>query len=414
MSTNVYEHPTVSWDKARIAFEIIQRKEGELFAAWIELGQQLNLLRGHHPANQDFGAACQAHGIDLTRQHRKAAMWLASLDADQLDTLRQYNPTAIHPATLENRCREQFPEWITSTRSVVHSVDNAETACTSEPEATPVEPKPQESAPEPIPESRAGHNADLPEKLNVRMLLVKKLKEADALVLLNHYPNQQTRQTLGRMGKNQLLALVEKIGSGKFGVVNKGSFQKKVSARVLVPELPKEWTRGRSFEPTENRQINALLADSDHFLAMRDAGCKTMEQCNRWWIDNVLHRKAVDVTINPPHASTQTSESGDAILVHGKVVWPPASFISHPEDYPRDLAVTCFHLWQDLDRQLKVSEPSTLGRGRFIALLATYLSEIDKAAGDLLRQMAFAQQQDISGNLETSRLTRLSGDYNGF
>ena len=153
---NVYEHPTVSWDRARQAFDQIQRKEGELIDAWLELGRQLIMLRAKHPANQDFGAACEAHDIDLTHKHRSAAMWLASLDADQLDSLRQYNPTAIHPKTLQDRCREQFPDWLTSPRAVLPSGQNAdETALVSEnepseaPQAAESENEAEESDPKP-------------------------------------------------------------------------------------------------------------------------------------------------------------------------------------------------------------------------------------------------------------------------
>lgn len=119
-TANVYDHPTVSWDKAKTAWDQIQRKEGELLTHWVEVGQQLNMLRKSKTADQDLGAACQEHGIDLTRQHRKAAMWWAGLSQDQRETLREYHPAALHPATLENRCREQFPEWLTSTRAGVH------------------------------------------------------------------------------------------------------------------------------------------------------------------------------------------------------------------------------------------------------------------------------------------------------
>ncbi len=408
--SNVVQHQTAIWKELKDWCDREQSHSAQARACWPEIASRMARLRRDYPSNIEFGAALVLHGIEYNSNDRAAFIWMGRLSKQALEDAM---------ARCDRANAETFRREVESWRDPYFSPsseasENPEPAPTSEPEAPPVEPKTQESTPDPIPESGKADHADLPEKLDVRMLLVKKLKEADSRMLLKHYPNQQTRRMLGRMGKNQLLALVEKIRSGKFGVVNKGLFEKKFSARMLVPELPKEWTRNRSFEPTDNKNINILLGDSDHFLAMRDAGCRTMEECNHWWMDNVLHRKAVDVTINPPRASTQASESADAILVHGKVIWPPASFISHPEDYPRDLAVDCFHLWQNLDRQFKVKEPSPLGRGRLMAQVAMDLSKINKAAGDLVRQMAFAQQKDISGNLETSRLTRLIGDYDGF
>lgn len=120
-ASNVIDHPAASWEKAQTAHERIKRKEGELLDLWVELGTQLNLLRRRFPADRDFGAACEDHELDLTHQHRKAAMWWAGLDDDQRDSLREYYPTAIHPSSLERKCRNDFPEWITSTRRALGS-----------------------------------------------------------------------------------------------------------------------------------------------------------------------------------------------------------------------------------------------------------------------------------------------------
>lgn len=123
-ASNVIDHPAASWDKAQTAFEHIKRKEGELLDHWIELGTQLNLLRRRFPANQDFGAACEDHGLDLTHRHRKDAIWWSRLDDGQRDTLREYFPTSLHPSSLANQCRKAFPEWLSSTRSDLYSVQN--------------------------------------------------------------------------------------------------------------------------------------------------------------------------------------------------------------------------------------------------------------------------------------------------
>ena len=241
MSTNVYEHPTVSWDKAKSAFERIERKEGELIAAWIELGTQLNLLRAKFPVNQDFGAACQSHGIDLTHQHRKAAMWLASLDADQLDSLRQYNPTAIHPATLENRCREQFPEWLTSTRVVVHSVDTADRQSDESEKPEIPASELEKTADEPVTKNAEKvTTVNLP-RLDGRVPMVRIMGEDITRELYSQWTNKQTRVAFGRLvqakgGKAVISRIVEMIDTHCLER-NDRDYQHKFSHRVFVPDI---------------------------------------------------------------------------------------------------------------------------------------------------------------------------------
>lgn len=271
-------------------------------------------------------------------------------------------------------------------------------------------PEPQESAPVEISEQRETEQVDpKPAPLDKRMGLVQKLPEAEARALVAHYTDNVTRQMLAKLNKVSLLELATLVKSGRLGAQN-ASNMNKFSARALVPELPKEWTRVRTFEPTETKNVRAVMADAERFIAMREAGCKSKAECDAWWSANVTRRKAVDVTTAPVAAPVGQGDNAP-VIVHGRVIWPRPPYVSDADKYPRGAAVAMFHLWQDLDRALSVGEPSHIGRGRIIGNLARWVKDgASSQAGTMLQEMAFAQQNDHSGSLETSRLTFVNGD----
>jgi len=119
METNVVEHDTVIWRRAKSADENITKREGDLFAEWQTLGRCLMQLRERYKADQQFGQACLDHGIDRTHRHIGAAIWLATLNETQLATLQEEFPEALHPKTLRDKCAQYYPQWSIGTRSAV-------------------------------------------------------------------------------------------------------------------------------------------------------------------------------------------------------------------------------------------------------------------------------------------------------
>jgi len=106
------------WTDVRQALNSIAQHAEDILAQWVVVGLRLTELRQRNPGDAGaFGIACQRNRIELTRQHRAAAMWWAQLDDRQRDILSEKNPDALHPKTLQDRCRETRPEWLKSSKS---------------------------------------------------------------------------------------------------------------------------------------------------------------------------------------------------------------------------------------------------------------------------------------------------------
>lgn len=413
MMTNVYEHPTVSWERARDAFDRIQRKEGELLDAWIELGGQLNTLRAKHQANKDFGAACQEHGIDLTRQHRKAAMWWATLDADQRDTLRQYNPAALHPATLENRCRDQFPDWLTSTRSVVHSVDNAEhTAC--ETENTQIQ---ATEAPENEIELEKTDEKDEIEsaaRIDARMPLVCAIGKDMATKIVNQWPSKVTRQCFNATaktagGKKVLKRIVGMIDQycdhpidAQFNLYAKGVPANSFSHKLFIEGLPWSWAREYGCTWTNIKAMHSILDEMDDArLMVEDIGKdQPMNICREWW-DKRKQQPTVTsgpnleafstVNEDKPRIRAAEGSENNPIRAYGANIWPGEN-----PSYTFDEAWAAYMLWHTEDKALSTANgfERPEARGRHFMSQCDYLNRLSKGFVSAFRKIAAAQRNN--------------------
>lgn len=419
---NVYEHPTVSWDRARQAFEQIQRKEGELIDAWLELGRQLNVLRAKHPADQDFGAACQAHDIDLTRQHRNAAMWLASLDADQLDSLRQYNPTAIHPATLQNRCREQFPDWLTSVRAGVHSVDTAEkTVLVSENEPTEA---PQAAESENKAEESDEKTSEGPGSKAVcvdrRSPLAEKCGADVAEKIINQWTHEYTKHAFYALAKSpggpkvihRIAAMIDdhcdKQNNGCFSLHAQGTQNKSFSHRLFVDGLPRNWSshfgcvwtkKSRGAMSGVISSMNKILdevPDAKRMIAELGAG-KTLAEYRKWW--NSRNASSDEPagpnlsafskpTEDKPRIRAAEGSEHDLIAAYGVEIWPAES-----PSYSFDEAWAAYQLWKTEDQALSTANgfERPQARGRHFMSQCDYLNRVSKGFVTAWRKIATAQ-----------------------
>lgn len=406
---NVVQHQTVVWSELKQWCDKEQTSAAEARACWPEIAARMARLRKDYPSDIEFGAALVMHGIEYGKNDRAAFIWMGGLKPSVLEDAM---------ARCDRRSPRHFKSEVLSWGDeyfdqVSPRGETSDPTPTSEPEEAPVQPNPQESAPAEVSDDAKSEQAGRStEPLDRRQVLVQKLPEAPARILLAHFSNPVTRQMLAKVVKPVLLELAALCESGRLGEGN-GSNMNKFSARVLVPELPREWTRGRTFRPVETKAVKSIMADTDRFIAMREAGCSTKAECDRWWAENVTRRKAVDVTASATSQPAGTAQASP-IVVHGKQIWPRPSYVRDADQYTRGTAVAMFHLWQDLNRALSVSEQSHVGRARVIANLAKWIRDgANYQAGVMLQEMAFNQQSDEKGTLETSRLTFVNGDQVG-
>ena len=394
-TANVYDHPTVSWEKAKIAFDQIERKEGELLTHWVELGQQLIMLRKSNPANKDFGAACEEHGIELTHQRRKAAMWWAGLSQDQRETLREYNPAALHPATLENRCREQFPEWLTSTRAVLHSVEDgepivpeAEITAETAPEPSETSQATEQKSEHPIEEVKSEEDLQVISS-NTRSLLVSKVGIDAATKIFSCWQNQTTRQSFNVIVKQsggpgvikRIADLTDQCKKPITVNVNAYAKGKSFSHRLFVPSLPRSWANYYGTNWDNLKAIKVILDQIPDAIRMNQelGDVATLEECNHWWknrgnpekqkpannpvfmVEPNLEAFSTPTAVEHTHQPAHGAEA-ESIRVHGKQIWP-----NELADYEFIDAWAAFHLWQDLTRHMiGLKDEGAESRSRFL------------------------------------------------
>jgi hypothetical protein len=407
--SNVVQHQTAIWADLKEWCDREQASAAQARGCWPEIASRMARLRRGFPSDPLFGAALEEHDISYSKDDRAAYIHLGKISAEALRDAMAMNST---------RSVELLSRWVKArakddaywSEVTFGSSEREDQTPPSPPAEAPVLPETKESAPVEISDQRETQQVDQkPAPLDKRIGLVQRLGEAEARALLAHYTDNVTRQMLAKVQKPALIDLAALVRTGRLGAKNSSNMNK-FSARVLVPELPKEWTRARTVEPTETKAVKAIMADAERFIAMREAGCTTKAACDRWWSENVTRRKAIDVTTA---TMPQPNGSADAapIIVHGRTIWPRPSYVSDADKYTRSAAVAMFHLWHDLDQELSRSEPSPVGRGRFILKIAMWIKQgINPHAGAMLQEMATAMQSDEQGALETSHLTFITGD----
>lgn len=436
-ASNVIDHPAVSWEKAKTVFDLIDRKEGELLTHWFELGQILNLLRKAYPADQDFGAACEAHGLDLPRQTRAAAMWWATLTADQRDTLRSYYPTAMHPSTLQRRCYDAFPDWLSSSRSGVRSADTGQStpplsSITPESPSNPAETTATTADNDDIPV----HDEDSPPsttaaprayRSNISSPLVNLIGSQRAEIIMNHWPIETTRQSFNYLAKQKgakpiLKRIIEMIpaqsapcliSAGRWA---NGSSSKSFSHRLFVSRLPKQWARYYGAEWDNLGAIKVILnqVEDAKRLYAELGDTASMEECKAWW-DN---RNNPAKQPHPSHPVIMTGPNLDAfstameskrliepaigaetetIKAHGTIIWPNAM-----AEYAFEDAWAAFHLWQDLSRHMAgLRDTGHEAQGRFLITMKSWLDYASPSFAKAFHKIAAAELNNPGQGADT-------------
>ena len=424
-ASNVIDHPAASWEKAQTAHERIKRKEGELLDLWVELGTQLNLLRRRFPADRDFGAACEDHELDLTHQHRKSAMWWAGLDDGQRDTLREYHPTAMHPKTLEDHCRKDFPEWLTSTR---YGLPSGETdpSTTPDTEKTPeTVSAPAEMADENEPKDDVSEEdvekdqqQQNPIRLDRRTILVRTLGLDIATVIFNHWTHENTRNCFNALcnipGGTKVLKRIALMVPSLGNPTNISAQRLKVggqpinsfSHRVFVPGLPAVWARHYGTEWTNLRAIKVILDQVPDAIRMNQelGDLADISACQAWWKtrDRKPGQTPANVAHGPDLAAFQTATVEERMVkpahgaeeqeirVHGVKIWP----VEH-DDYEFLDAWAAFHLWQDLSRhEIGLKDEGAASRGRFLMEMKAWLQYASPRFANAFHKIAAAEHSN--------------------
>ena len=433
-TANVYDHPTMSWDKAKTAWDQIQRKEGELLTHWVELGLQLIMLRKSNQANKDFGAACEEHGIDLNRQVRKAAMWWAGLSQDQRDTMRDYYPACLHPSSLMRHCQDHFPEWLSSTRTVVGSSYNDEATGpelqnTAE---TASEPSETSSSPEPKSEDQEEDvEPGLKEpgiRLDSRSVLFRVVGIDAAKKINSCWTNKSAIDcfnTLARSpgGKAVLKQISEWAGTQKtpiasyFNVRSDGKLANTFSHRVFVPGLPKMWARHYGCTWDNVKAIKVILSQVPDAVRMNQelGDMATLDECKHWWLNRdkpkTSTNKADPVFFKQPNldafSGNQPVEHMDKpaigaehepIRVHTVEIWP-----NPHAKYDFEQAWAAFHFWQDIGRHMaSLKDEGSEVRGRFLMELKRWLEYASDGFANAFHKIAAAEHQHPDKGFDTT------------
>jgi len=405
MKDNIINHPAVNWTRAESAYKMIQKCEGQLLDHWIELGFQLNQLRASNPVDQDFGAACEVHGIDLTHQHRKAAMWLATLDSNQLSTLRDYNPTALHPATLENCCRKQFPEWMTGTRTGLHSVETADSVLTNSENAAKSAPQ---QASEANPDSTFTSKPVLP------------ARKTDEQILREYFcGRQQYNSRIDWLIAPHRALIAQWIRGGVLSTpMTKATGGKKHFTIVaLVPELSVSWATNMKLnsDKAQSKAMKRIFELAPDIFQMRDAlGEKIADKaaCESWWYHNVKRKQALAQQEAPAANPNTESTNGNSlvylhegqqfgakqprpgamdqkIIVCGEQLWPPVKYCT----YSFADVWAAYNLWRQLDSDIARTGDKPEGRGRGFMPYSIWLTCASKSFAAAWTAISYAEYQ---------------------
>lgn len=333
-------------------------------------------------------------------------MWLATLNADQIDTLRQYNPTAMHPSTLYKRCREQFTEWLTPTRAGVASGDTEDQQSDlSKKPANPLS-EPGKTADEPVAET-ASHNTSKPICIDTRSPLVRLLGHDIAKILLTHYTHVVTRQGLNKLvqtrgGKKVVKRLAEMVEESQYP--SNDLHIKRPSHLLLVQDLPHDkppysWVLDHGSDWDNPRAINAILDEIDDAKRMlEELGVgRPMSDYKSWWDKRnskpALEPAGPDLSAfsTPVEFKPRIRPAHDGeIRVYGQTIWP-----CEGATYSHDEAWAAFKFWEEEDRIVAtahgMSKPSS--RGRHFMSMSEYINRISRGFYRAFHKIGCAQHQ---------------------
>lgn len=237
--SNIIEHPVVTAEKVESLWGVAgsELNLGEIHAGlsldhYAKAGSALASLRDQNPENVKFGVACAEHEIFLTPQVRAAVIWWGRLVNAQRETLVEWFPSSASPKSIQDRCREEKPEWLKFENVVIPSGDNA-TSALQEPENNPVSPAIE---PEPIESEIVNDEIICTYKSH------KKAGRTNMQIIIDHFPHLR-KNRLETFFKGEATKFASLILSGVFGKINEygGGGISGFTTRMAYNDYPKSW-----------------------------------------------------------------------------------------------------------------------------------------------------------------------------
>jgi hypothetical protein len=405
-TNNVIEHQTALWSRLKQNAEQEQAHGAAARELWPQIAADMAALREKYSADQEFGAALVAHGIEYNAHDRAAFVWMGRLKSEALrDAL----------ANCESRSPKHFRMTVESWGDDYY----AASVCPSGQTATDTSPE-TENTPIPTteaPESEIGtgktdekQGTENNVRIDGRMPLCQKLGYDLAKKIVEQWPSPLTRQSFNVLvkatgGQKAIKRIAEMIddycvspNSGTFQHTIKGEPAKSFSHRLFVDGLPHVWAREYGCTWTNTKEINVILDQIDDAIRMVEelGDGHPLETYRAWWKSR--NATASEATTGPDisafavpvehnYSVTPAADADqEAIVVHGQTIWPNTS-----GSYDFNEAWSAFHFWQDEDHALALGDKSAASRGRHFMSMTKWLEYVSPGFSKALHRIATAQ-----------------------
>src|SRR5215469_15489033 len=112
MSEAVIKLEDRQWQDIKDALDRIGRRENDILADWVVIGERLRAVRAANPGyrNSGFAAEVKAQGIKLNGEEISAAQWWAGLADQERSQLREKYPRTTTPRTFYVHRKEHTEE----------------------------------------------------------------------------------------------------------------------------------------------------------------------------------------------------------------------------------------------------------------------------------------------------------------
>lgn len=416
MNTNVVEHQTALWSRLQENCSKEQAHGEAARALWPAIAADMAALRAKYKADQDFGAALVAHGIEYSKDDRAAFVWMGSLKPEALRD-------AI--ANCDSRSPQHFRRTVTSwTDEYYRPVSSSnETAAEQVPEPEITEetaPEPVESADETEAESVIQEDDVKMPRMDGRNILFKLMGQDIAEKIFRQWTHMATRQAFntlaqssgGRKAVARIAGLIDEYcmepNSGSFNVNISGKTANSFSHRLFFPEIPTQWARYYGCPWDKARAVNAILDElGDANRMMEELGTSaSLQDCVAWW--KTRDKKLASVTkevdmsaFTQPETKARivtpcANADAEQIIVHGQIIWP-----SDSGRYTFEEAWAAFHFWSDENRYVASLGAPVSARSRHWMPMNRWLEYVSPGFAYAWHRITTAQHQNPDKDTET-------------
>lgn len=408
MNTNVIEHQTALWSRLKENCDKEQSHGEAARALWPQIAADMAALRKKYKADQEFGAALVAHGIEYSKDDRAAFVWMGKLKPEALrDALANCDSRSPqHFRRTVSSWTDEYYQPVSSSNETDpdHSPDSEITEETSS--------DPANSSTETDAESVIQEQEVKLPRLDNRNILFKLAGKEVAEKIFSQWTNINTRRSFNTLVQStkgvktikRIASLIDDYCTEPtdihVSVLANGKPSNSFSHRLFFPEIPTQWARYYGCRWDNHRAVNAILDELDDAnRMMEELGLDASAQdCVAWW--KTRDKRDASTTKEPdlsafaqpepkPYIVTPCANAEtDQIVVHGQVIWPSTS-----DRYTFEEAWAAFHFWTDENRYVASLGAPVSARSRHWMPMNKWLEYVSPGFAYAWHRITTAQHQ---------------------